>query len=137
MATTSNVKGGIPGLQKALRTLPKAASAELRDAAQEISGFVASDARGRASHLGGVARHVSGSVVARRDRVPAISLGKGDPAAFGAEFGGGRRATTQQFAPWRGSGRGAGYFLWPTIHDQNDRINERYSEALLQALRRI
>ncbi len=136
MATTSNVNG-IPGLAKALRKLPKVAADELRDASQVIAGDVAGEARGRASRLGGVARHVSGSVQARRDRVPAISLGKGQPAAFGAEFGGGRRSTTHQFAPWRGSGRGAGYFLWRTIHDENDRINERYSDALLQALRRI
>ncbi len=137
MAASTETFSSIAGLNKALRKLPKLASDELRDASLGIAGLVAGDARGKAEHLGGVARHVAPSVQARRDRVPVISFGKGQPAAFGAEFGGRRRATTQQFQPWRGSGRGAGYFLYSAIRDDNREINDRYSEALLHALRRL
>lgn len=138
MPTTSSVKGGITGLNKVLRKLPKEANDELRAASADIARDVAADARNRAERLGGVARHVAPSIKDMRDRVPKIRLGgSGYPMAFGAEYGGQRRPTTRQFQPFRGSGQGAGYFLWRTVHDQNARINDRYSEALLKALKAL
>lgn len=136
MASTLTVNS-IAGLNKILASLSKEASDELRAAARVIADGIADEARGRAERLGGTARHVAPSIKSRRDRVPKISLGgKGDmAAAFGAEYGGQRRPTTQQFEPWRGNRHGAGYFLWPTIRDRNDWINETYSKALLAALR--
>ena len=33
-----------------------------------------------------------------------------------------------QFKPWRGSDTGAGYFLYPSIREQEDEIVNRYDE---------
>lgn len=148
----------IAGLNKALRKLPKETTVKLRDAAQQIAGEVASEASGRASSVGGVAKYVAPTIKASRDRVPVIKMGgssrlpaSGDGWArsrngsrqtvgdviWGAEYGGGARPSTQQFAPWKGNSTGAGYFLWPTVRDNNADIAETYSEALLQALEAI
>ena len=72
----------------------------------------------------------------------AVRLGKKFPAARGAEFGaqrnqarmgrpGGKVTTVtgwNQFKPWRGSDREAGYFLWPAIREQEPKIINRYSK---------
>ena len=54
------------------------------------------------------------------------------PYALGAEFGSVRY---RQFKPWRGSGAGAGYFLWPAIRDKTPEIVELYGDAIEDALR--
>jgi hypothetical protein len=56
-----------------------------------------------------------------------IRFGSGFGGAFGAEFGSGKY---HQFKPWRGSGAGAGYFLWPTIRDSADEILATYERNL-------
>jgi hypothetical protein len=72
----------------------------------------------------------------------AVRLGRGFAGALGAEFGAGRnqrrrgrpRGTVatvsgwNQFKPWRGSGREAGYFLWPAIRDREAEIIDRYAK---------
>ena len=137
---------GIAGLNRALRALPKEASAQLRDASQEIAGEVADKARSRAAGMGGVAAKVAPSIKASRDRIPVVKMGgskklergrSGDrqtvgDVIWGAEFGGQGRTTTQQFLPHRGQD---GYFLWPAVREAD--IGERYSEALLDALNKI
>lgn len=78
----------------------------------------------------------------------AVRFGAGFPAAFGAEFGAfrnqnrtgpsGRNYTgLNQFQPWRGSSGGAGYFLWPTIRDEAERIVETYATELGPLWRRL
>lgn len=145
----------IAGLNKALRRLPKEASAELRDASQRLAGDIAGKASVRARTVGGVAKYVAPTIKARRDRVPVVVMGGtsrlptsgGDwsrprsgsgqtvgDVVWGAEFGSDR---FRQFSPWRGNDEGAGYFLWPTIRADNDHIMDEYSGALADALRRI
>jgi hypothetical protein len=146
MARKVSQYNNIAGLNRALRSLPKEATEQLRTASKGIAQMVADEARGRAIRVGGVARHVAPTITATRDRVPAIKMGGsgrlprggvvGD-VIWGAEYGGQRRPTTQQFQPWRGSSRGAGYFLWPAIRARSDDIDERYSQALLDALQAI
>jgi len=158
MAKLRSTYNNVAGLNKALRRLPKEATEQLRGASREIATFVASDARGLAVHVGGIARHVAPTIQSTRDRVPVVRMGGsgrlptsghnysrsrsgsrqtiGD-VIWGAEYGGGARPTTRQFLPWRGSSTGAGYFLWPTIRRDSDRIHDAYSEALLTALQRI
>ena len=146
----------VAGLNKALRRLPKQASAELREASVVIARKVADQASQRASSTGGVARLVAPTLTATRDRVPVVKMGGsrrlpdhgagwehsrsgsrqtvGD-VIWGAEFGGGKRRTTQQFLPHLGT---TGYFLWPTVRALGHDIHEEYSEALddaLQAMR--
>lgn len=153
----AKVKGftTIEGLNAALRMLPKEASAKLRDASVDIAADIASEASGRARSQGGAASLVAPSIRATRDRVPVVKMGGSTrlPASgngwarsrggarqtigdviWGAEFGGGARPTTLQFQPHRGR---TGYFLWPTVRDNNRDIHERYSDALLKALEAI
>ena len=143
----------VKGLNGALRSLPKEATDELRTASGEIAQFVVEDAQAGAMHVGGVARLVAPSIKVGRDRVPAVKMGgstrlpvtstrrsrKGSRQTVGdiwagSEFGGGARATTHQFKPHRGK---VGYFLWPAVRQDSDRIQRTYSEALDDALQRI
>lgn len=134
----------ISGLRKALRAVPREAQGELRKASLVIADRVAGKASGRARGVGGVAKYVAPTIKARRDRVPKIVMGstkrlpgrrgKGQTVGdvmWGAEFG---ARVHRQFQPWRGSGQGAGYFLWPTVRDESDETIERYGEALLSAV---
>ena len=69
-----------------------------------------------------------------------VRFGAGFPGAMGAEFGAAqnqlrntRRGPVRgwnQFDAWRGSGPDTGYFLWPTIREEADRIVEVIDEAL-------
>lgn len=121
----------IPGVTKALRQVPKAAQARLRDASQRIAGGVAEKAESKAQSVGGALKLVS--VKGSRDRVPVVKMTapKVKPVTFGAEFGGGARPTTRQFMPHLGR---VGYALWPTVRAMSKDIREEYSGALLDAL---
>lgn len=149
----------VAGLNAALRRLPKEASAKLRDGAQDIADEIAREAAARAESVGGVAKYVAPTIKAKRDRVPVVKMGsssvlplEGDgwkrksrrgqrqtvgDVIWGAEFGGGKRPTTRQFNRWRGNSTGAGYFLWPTVRDNNADILDTYSDALREALEAI
>lgn len=154
MARATSQFNTAAGLNRALRQLPRLALEQLRRASLVIAQDVAGDARSGATRVGGVARLVAPSIAGTRDRVPAIKVGGsgrlpatnrsrqgsrqtvGDVWA-GAEYGGGRRPTTRQFAPWRGSGQGAGYFLWPAVRANRRQIHDRYSAALDDALQEL
>lgn len=141
----------VKGLNRALRALPKALQAEVRDASAEIAADVAARAAARASSTPGVARHVAPTLKARRDGVPKVVMGgttslparngrsRGGPrqtvgdVMWGAEFGSGKH---DQFSPWRGSADGAGYFLFPTVDAMADEIEDRYGDAILDAIDR-
>lgn len=145
----------VAGLNKALRKLPKDATVRLRDASQEVADRVAQEARQEAAAQGGIAALVGPTIRSRRDRVPKIAMGssaklpdsgsdwshgrEGDrqtvgDVMWGAEFG---ALEHLQFQPWRGNDEGAGYFLWPAVRDNSDWIDERYGEALDDAIARI
>jgi hypothetical protein len=75
----------------------------------------------------------AGSVRARRDRVPVIVAGGASKAGqvfFGAEFGGQRRKTTQQFRPYRGT---QGYWFYPALRAMTPKVLEEYGKALDRA----
>jgi hypothetical protein len=152
MAKLKSTYNSVKGLNRALAKLPKVAAEQLRTASVDIAADVAREASGRAVRVGGVAKYVAPTIKATR--VPVVKMGgsqklpsKGrartgarqtvGDVIWGAEFGGQRRPTTQQFQPWRGSSTGAGYFLWPSIRANSADIQERYSQALLDALRKI
>lgn len=142
----------IAGLNKALRKLPKEATVELRNRSVVIAAREADKAKSEATSQGGLAALVAPSIRSTRDRVPKISMGNSKrlPARngrarsgpnqtignviWGAEFGGQRRETTQQFKPWLGH---TGHFLYPTIRADSDEIHAEYSDALLDALKEI
>lgn len=76
-----------------------------------------------------------------------VRFGAGFPAAMGAEFGAAQNQlrNTQrgpvrgwnQFPPWRGSAGDAGYFLWPTIREEQERIVEVIDESLEPLFARV
>lgn len=145
----------VAGLNKAIRRLPKEAKASLRDANVRIADKVAGDARSRAQSVGGVAKYVGPTIRSGRDTVPIVRMGNSSPlplsgsgwerksrkgdrqtvgdVIWGAEFGGGKRPTTQQFLPWRGNDTGAGYFLWPAVRDDGPFIAREFEKAVADA----
>lgn len=100
---------------------------------REVTSRAASGAREYGSALGGVHHHVLPGIIVmggNRIRLDARS----HPAILGAEFGGGRRPTTQQFPPWRGAGRGAGYMLYPAIRDEEQEADRILTSLIEKAL---
>lgn len=98
------------------------------------AGRIAGIARNRGAGLGGVQAKAAPGIKAVNQR-PIIRLFVDDfPYILGAEFGGGKRPTTRQFPPWRGSGTDAGYMLFPTIREETaDKAAEfmdRYAEVV-------
>lgn len=132
----------VAGFNKALRSLSKEASVELRGVSVELATGIATKAATRARSVGGsrVATLVAPTIRARKDRVPKIvagGAGKAGLVLWGAEYGGGARPTTRQFNPWvpSPSGRGSvGYFMWPTVREESGPALEEYGEALMRAV---
>lgn len=128
---------GLRELSKALKQLEdKNLGKELQKANKAAANLVASAAKGLATTLGSTPAHVAPSIRASAGRQSAsVSIGGAAyPMAAGAEFGGQRRPTTQQFQPWRGSDSNAGYFLYPTIRAKVDEIVGEYADALDELL---
>jgi hypothetical protein len=141
---------GLRELNKSLRDLGPEARAELKAASQKVAELVAADARAAAMSLGGVAAKVAPSLSARSSVGGSAGVAFGGPRfpmAGGAEFGAGRermrdRTTGQyvgyrQFQDWKGNGPGAGYFLYPTIRRDADRIVTEFTTALEDLVQRV
>jgi hypothetical protein len=131
---------GLSQLRRALKELGPDFQKELRQAGKDTSIKVAGDARSGALGLGGVAAKSAPAVKNTTLRSNLLGAGvvlDGEkyPMALGAEFGGQRRPTTKQFEPWRGSGSGAGYFVYPAIRNNAAFIEEQYVDAIDGALR--
>jgi len=114
---------GLKELNSALKEYGGDFKGEMRRTLKNIADFVAEDARGAASALGSTPAHVAPTIKASAGALFA-GVSMSDPAAAGAEYGGRRRPTTQQFQPWRGNGEDAGYFLWPTVRRDAADIEE-------------
>jgi len=90
---------------------------------------------------------------ARRDRIPTIKLDanrgyvsasrsnrkrktkvKMSDVFFGAEFGGRRRPTTQQFLRHRGR---QGYFFWQAVRDSKSYIAKEYGDSIERVLKKL
>lgn len=148
MASSKKIKTGtiqvegLAELNKALRSLDGDLAKEMRDVNRSVAGFVAADARGAAQALGGVAAHVAPSIKA----VGGVSSagvafgGARYPMGPGAEFGAGRDLSRQrssgsykgynQFDAWQGNDHNAGYFVYPSIRRDADRIETEYTKAV-------
>jgi hypothetical protein len=120
---------GLPELSRALKAIGPEAQRELRDSSKDVARFVATDAAGMARALGSTAARVAGTIrpVGGVSGAGVSFGGAANPEAGGAEFGSNR---FKQFKPWRGSGSGAGYFLYPTIRRDMDRVVEEFTEAV-------
>lgn len=133
---TGTVKvDGLRELNRALKAIGPEAQKELKEASKKVAGFVASDAASAARSLGGVAAHVAPSIKA----VGGVSSagvafgGSAYPMAGGAEFGSIRY---KQFKAWRGSSSSAGYFVYPSIRQDADRIVTEFTDAVEQVIAR-
>lgn len=120
---------GLPELSRALKAIGPEAQKELREASKSVATFVANDARSAAYSLGGVAGHVAPSIRPVGGVAGAgVSFGGAAyPMAGGAEFGSYR---FKQFQPWRGNGPGAGYFVYPSIRRDADKIVSEFTDAV-------
>lgn len=128
---------GLRELNKALRDIGPEARAELKAASKKIADFVTEDARSAASSLGGVAAKSAPSLAPRAGIGGSAGVAFGGaayPFAGGAEFGSQRY---KQFQPWRGNGPSAGYFLYPSIRQDADRIVTEYTAALDDVVKKV
>lgn len=134
---------GLDELRRELRRLDdKGLSDRLKDANHKVAELVVRRAQQRAASLGRMQVAAAGTLRPARQAARAVvTLGRASvPFALGAEFGAGRNIRTpgrnrgrlglNQFSPWRGSGSGAGYFLWPGIRDSGPEISETYYEEI-------
>ena len=140
-----------------LSALPKEANRSVRAASKRIAADEAIAIYQEGTAMGGVFALAAESVRARSDRIPSIQGGgpqyvrtadrpvkltkrgkvRKHRAAtrrttagqifFGAEFGGGARPETQQFAPHKGR---EGYFFFPTLRADSGDIGRQWGEAL-------
>lgn len=120
---------GLTELNRALRAMGPGLQRELKDVNRTVAELVAADARAIASSVGGVAAKVAPSIVAKGYQT-AAAVGFGGaayPMAGGAEFGSIRY---KQFKPWTGNGSDAGYFVYPAIRQDLDRIETEYATAI-------
>jgi hypothetical protein len=144
VATADTVRvEGLDELRRELRKLDDAGlSDRLKDANYRVADVVVRRAQQRASALGRMQTKAAGTLRPARQAARAVvTLGRASvPFALGAEFGAGRgirdpgrnrgRLGLNQFSPWRGSGRGAGYFLWPGIRDSKNEIESTYYDEI-------
>jgi hypothetical protein len=129
----------VEGLRETLAAFkrfgPDAAN-ELRTEAKNIASQVVARQKAAGTGSDRTSALAAGSVRARRDRTPSIVAGgrsKAGQVFFGAEFGGGRRKTTRQFRPYRGT---QGYWFYPTLRAMTPKLLVDYGHALDRAARK-
>lgn len=120
---------GLAALQKELRQMGAEFAKQLSTANKDAAEVVASAARSKASGRGGVAAKTAPSIKAQGEqRRSKVTIGgNAYPFAMGAEFG---ATAYRQFPAWRGSGSGAGYFLYPAIRSTRDEFVEVYERVI-------
>lgn len=126
---------GLRELTQALRQVDTELPKALREASVEAAELVATDARGRASSMHGAARKTAPSIKAMgTQRQAVVRLGHGGryPFALGAEFG---ALQYKQFPAWTGNGMDAGYFFFPAIRDNTDKVVELMADRLERVTR--
>ena len=126
---------GLSELNRTMKALGPEVQKELKETNKSVAEFVADDARAAAHTLGGVAAKVAPSIKAKGGTTSAgVSFGGAAyPFAGGAEFG---AMKYKQFKPWRGNSSDAGYFVYPAIRQDADRITTEYTEAIDALMRR-
>lgn len=121
---------GLNELNRALREMGgRDLQKELKETGLEVAKIVASDATSNAHSLGGVAAKVAPSIKASaRSTGAGVTFGgSAYPFAGGAEFG---SYQYKQFKPWRGNDSSAGYFVYPSIRSNSDRIADEYLKGI-------
>lgn len=124
---------GLDELTNALDYVGDHLEEELHRAAVTIAGKEAKAVRSAAQSIGGVAAHSAGAVYADTSgKYPGVGLdGAGFPTAWGAEAG---ARAYPQFPEYVGPDDG--YFLYPTVADDEDRITDDLAEAVEHLLKK-
>lgn len=140
---------GLSELSRALRRISPELVGELKAANFALASKAAAEGRQRASgDAQAVKVGLPASIAATNTAGYAGIRFGGNAGQFGAEFGaghdrprdwaGGRRAGYNQFRSWRGNGVGAGYFVYPAIHDVVDaQAIDEYSDAIEKVARKL
>lgn len=92
---------------------------------------ISAHATGR--RFGGVQAHVIPGIYVQGGNNIRLDV-RQQPAIMGAVFGGGRRPSTRQFPPWRGSGRDAGYMVYPDLLEQEAELETLVVDLIERAL---
>lgn len=118
---------GLTETMRFLERLPAAVDRAAEVGAAEAAGDEVPRVRARAGQVGRREALAARSIKADPDGI-VVGAGGGVPAAifFGAEFGGGGRPATRQFAPYNADG----YFLFPQLRDDESMITEQVASAL-------
>lgn len=135
---------GLRDFQRALRRVDQDLPKQLRVVNLRMAEMVANDARARASALGGIAAKSAPSIKAMaQQRSAAVRIGgRRYPFALGAEFG---SIQFKQFKAWRGNQHSfkgvafvnhtTGYFLYPAIRANHQKILDTYLDAAADVAR--
>lgn len=118
---------------KALRKAGVKIEVGMGTVTRTVTARAVTSAHSRAAGLGGVHRHVASGIAAQGGNNIRLDTRR-QPAILGAVFGGGRRRTTRQFPPWRGSGREAGYMLYPDLRAQEAQLDTIVTSLIDKAL---
>src|SRR5918994_7614584 len=124
---------GLKPLLRDLRRIDRDLPKTMRRQLLPVSQTVLRGAQAKASGLGGVHAHAARRGLragATQNTAWLRLLATKEPTILGAEFGGGRSPRPRQFPPGRGSGSGAGYFVYPTIRDKSDDIARDLENAV-------
>ena len=130
---------GLDEFRRELKKLAGGATDMLKDANYKVASLVVTGAQSRADTP--MRRVAMSTLRASRSASRAqVTGGSGIEFFGGAEFGAGRnkprntrRGTVRgwnQFSPWRGSGSGAGYALYPFIRSATDEIVDIYGDEM-------
>lgn len=123
---------------------------DLKDVNVRVAELVRVAAVARSRGQGAMASRAADTLRAARQAArAALILGNTrTPFALGAEFGSGRnklrmlpnegtaRLGWNQFKPWRGSGQGAGYFLYPAIREKETEAVEMFGDEITKLAQR-
>jgi hypothetical protein len=141
---------GLREFQADLRALDKTLPREIRVVNLSVAKMVRDKAVSKGVSQGGLAAKAAPTLKAlaqQRSASIKLTATAAVPFALGAEFGAGHNIERQrktgtylgynQFKEWRGAGAGSGYFLWPTVREQEDAIAQSYLTRLTELTNRV
>jgi hypothetical protein len=127
---------GVHETLAAFRSLPKEATAALRDANQKISEDLAEKIRDAARSSDAQSALIVPGIKARRDRVPSVQAGGKrkvgrnrkplDKILFGANFG---ATYLKQFRKHNGGAGSEDYWFFSTVEENESRIVKEWNDA--------
>ena len=137
--TSGDVDHGVDGLaelNRALKQIERHGARAARKTNKTVADLVANDAQSAARSLGSTAAHVAPSLKAIGGgalRGRGAWWRPGYPMAPAPSSG---PTSTSSSSRGAGAARARGYFLWPTIRSEQERIEAEYGKGMDDLLRR-